>query len=59
MIINPTRIKAMSTEQLKWFVDIGEAGLKGSWKGHKLEALCKKAMKDIKAELKKRAKKGS
>lgn len=57
MICDPARIKNMSTIKLEWFRDIGVRGLKGSWKGHRLEDQCKQALKDIKEELKRRSKK--
>lgn len=54
MVVDAAKLRKMSTTELKWFIEVGEQGLKDKWKGHKLEAQCRKALKDLKAELKKR-----
>jgi hypothetical protein len=54
MVVDPKKLKTMPDTEIKWFIDIGEKGLKNSWKGHKLEAQIKKALADLKAELKRR-----
>jgi hypothetical protein len=49
-----TKLKTMDKTEIKWFIEIAETGLKGSWKNHKLAGDVRTTLKVLKDELKRR-----
>jgi hypothetical protein len=56
LVLDEKKVKRMPTTELRWFIQIGQAGLKGPWKNNPHVPKVREFLKQLKSELKTRTK---